>query len=157
MPLMVARAFWPVVTSVMFCVPAGSCESSDCSVESPDTEIFISELEPPAVDVSTRRYGLPLPSFTMLAETPRLAELMASRMPASVLLDELIVIEPPAKLPFCVNVEPVYLPPESEPPDTVPNENEIVVDAPLPMAVVVEACPCAASTCDCASCVTLTA
>lgn len=157
MPLMVAWAFWPVVTSLMFCVPAGSFDSSEARVESPDTEIFISELEPPAVEVSTRRLGVLLPSLTMLADTPRLAELIASRMPARVLFDELMVIEPPVRLPFCVNVAPVYLPLDSVPPDTVPNWNEIVVDAPLPMAAVVEVCPCAARTCDCASWVTLTA
>ena len=41
---------------------------------------------PVSVEVSTRRLGVPLPSFTMLAVTPALAPLIASRMPSSVLL-----------------------------------------------------------------------
>jgi hypothetical protein len=41
---------------------------------------------PVCEDVSTSRLGVPLPSFTMLAETPAFAALIASRMPSSVLL-----------------------------------------------------------------------
>ena len=156
MPLTVAMALRPVATSVMFCVPAGSWLRRDCSAGSPETAIFISELAPPAVDVSTSRYGELLPSLTMLAETPRLALLMASRMPASVLFDGSMVIEPPAWLPFCVKVAPVYLPSAKLPPETLPNEKVSVVGVPLPMGVLLDACPAADSTCACASCVTLT-
>jgi len=92
----------------------------------------------------------------MLAETPTLALLMASRMPASVLFDGSMVIEPPAWLPFCVNVAPVYLPLAKLPPETLPNENVRVVGVPPPMGVLLDACPLADSTCACASCVTLT-
>ena len=58
---------------------------------------------------------------------------LASRMPASVLFDGSMVIEPPAWFPFCVKVAPVYLPSAKLPPETLPNEKVSVVGVPLPM------------------------
>ena len=53
---------------------------------SPCRVIFIDDFSPVLVELSTRRNGVPLPSLMMLALTPILALLMASRMPSSVLL-----------------------------------------------------------------------
>jgi len=57
----------------------------------------------------------------MLAVTPMLAALMASRMPWRELLVESILTVPVATVPFCVNVAPVYFPASRVPPLMVPN------------------------------------
>ncbi len=81
MPLIVRLVFWAATLWVRFCVPPGTFVNKLLSAASPATEMFMLDAAPVAFDVSTRRYGLPLPSLMMVAPTPRLALLIALAIP----------------------------------------------------------------------------
>ncbi|MDT4869217.1 hypothetical protein FQZ97_1042370 [compost metagenome] len=151
MLLTVSLAFCAAAVCFRFCVPAGSLPSRFCSAASPSTEMRMAEASPVCVEVSTSRLGVPLPSFTMVADTPALAALIASRMPPSVLLVASMVIGLAVRVASLSKVAPVYWPVtgSSVPPETLPKSMVIL---PLPIAVVVLACPFAMTDCACASC-----
>ncbi len=153
-PLTVSLAFCAATVCFRFWVPAGSLPSRFCSAASPPTEIRMLEASPVWVDTSTSRLGVPLPSLTMLAVTPASAPLIASRMPASVLLLGSIVIGLATRVASAAKVAPLYWPVAGSrvPPVMVPKS---IVILPLPIAVVVLACPAAIADCDCASCDTV--
>ncbi|UUZ47386.1 hypothetical protein LP420_29350 [Massilia sp. B-10] len=64
------------------------------------------EAAPVLVEVSTRWFGVALPSETMVAVTPTLALLMASRMPCRELLLASMTTLPLIWLAFWVKVAP---------------------------------------------------
>ena len=150
MPLTLSLAFCAAAVCFRFWLPAGSLLSRPCSAASPSTEMRMLDFSPAAEEVSTRRLGVPLPSFTIAAVTPALAPLMASRMPSSVLLLESMVIDLAGWLESAVKVAPVYWPVValSVPPEMAPKSMVIL---PLPMAVFESAWPALTRVCACAS------
>src|SRR3569623_2264771 len=101
----------------------------------------------------------------MVAVTPRLALLIASRIPCIDLLLLAMTTLPLAWLPSCVKVgfcgdavaAVTYFPLDSVPPLMAPNWNNSVVGCPSPIGAVMLVWPAVASVCACANLVTLTA
>ena len=88
MPFTVRLAFWAATVWVIFSVPpvVGSYASKVFKAADPVVVIWRLLLAPELFEVRTRRYGVLLPSLTMVADTPILAALIASLIPCSELL-----------------------------------------------------------------------
>jgi hypothetical protein len=106
-PSTVSFASCAACVCVRFCVPAGSYPSRLASAASPLTPMRTLCAAPVVVLVKVKRYGVPLPSLMMLARTPILAALIASRMPCSELFELSMVTVPELCVPSCVKVAPV--------------------------------------------------
>ena len=103
-------------------------------------------LTPVLFELSVSMAGALLPSLIMVAVTPILAELIASRIPCKeLLLESMVTVFTPC--PLVVKVASVYFPlaASSLPPAILPKSNVSFVGVPVPMLLLSLAWPVTAS------------